>query len=246
MTPECQILYQDNALVAVCKPAGILSQDGGPHEPSMPALLRDALQSVGEPHEIYPVHRLDRLTSGVLLFARTPKAAAALSRSIAAQQWHKCYYAVLEGIPAAPQNTLTDLLYFDRQRDKGYVVKRPRQGVREARLTYRVLATLPQAPAAWYQAPQPGTTPPALSLLEVTPLTGRTHQIRLQFSSRGWPLCGDARYGAHCRRIPLALFAARLTVPHPITGHPVTFVSSPTLRGTAFGAFADHFATSDK
>ena len=135
MGASCQILQEDSAIVQCVKPRGILSQDSG--ERSMPALLRSALGT----EEIYPVHRLDQAVGGVMVYARTAEAAAALSRQIQCGKWEKTYLAVLEGAPDMPEGELTDLLYHDQRRNKTYVVTRERRGVKEARLLYRVLAT---------------------------------------------------------------------------------------------------------
>ena len=126
----------------------------------------------------------------------------------------KEYAAVLEGIPAEREGRLCDLLYFDRQKDKTYVVTRQRRGVHEARLTYQTVAT---------REPDE-VCPLPLSLVHVCLETGRTHQIRAQFASRRLPLYGDARYGAKTRTA-LGLFARSLSFPHPRDGKQMTFTA---------------------
>ena len=186
-----KILYQDRALVLCEKPAGVLSEEGG-----MPELLRDALGT----QEIYCVHRLDRETGGLMVYAKTKQAAAALSRTIADGGLQKEYLAVAEG--ETPVNgTLRDLLYRDAAKNKAYVVTRTRRGVREAELSYERLAFRD-----------------GLSLLRVRLKTGRSHQIRVQFASRGFPLVGDKKYGSKVRDADLALWSTRLSLPHPGSG----------------------------
>ena len=186
-----KILYQDRALVLCEKPAGVLSEEGG-----MPELLRDALGT----QEIYCVHRLDRETGGLMVYAKPKQAAAALSRTIADGGLQKEYLAVAEG--ETPVNgTLRDLLYRDAAKNKSYVVKRMRRGVREAELSYARLAFRDR-----------------LSLLRVRLKTGRSHQIRVQFASRGFPLVGDKKYGSKVRDADLALWSTRLSLPHPGSG----------------------------
>ena len=185
------ILYEDRSLILCEKPAGVLSEEGG-----MPELLRDALGT----QEIYCVHRLDRETGGLMVYAKTKQAAAALSRTITEGKLQKEYYAVAEG--ETPVNgTLRDLLYRDAAKNKSYVVKRMRRGVREAELSYERLAFRE-----------------GLSLLRVRLKTGRSHQIRVQFASRGFPLVGDIKYGSKVRDADLALWSTRLSLPHPGSG----------------------------
>lgn len=186
-----KILYQDRALVLCEKPAGLLSEEGG-----MPELLRDALGT----QEIYCVHRLDRETGGLMVYAKTKQAAAALSRTIAEGGLQKEYLAVAEG-ETPESGTLRDLLYRDAAKNKSYVVKRMRRGVREAELRYERLAFRE-----------------GLSLLSVRLKTGRSHQIRVQFASRGFPLVGDKKYGSTVRDAGLALWSTKLSLPHPGSG----------------------------
>lgn len=200
---DIEIVCQDREVLVCRKPAGLLSQGEG--EDALPTLLRR--QAGGE---IYPVHRLDRGTAGLMVFARTGKAAAALSQAIAAGKLEKTYLALVSGTPEPPAGELRDLLFKDRS-GKVFPVSRPRKGVREARLTYETLARFPEENAA---------------LLRVTLGTGRTHQIRVQFASRGWPLWGDGKYGSRVKG-PLGLFCCRLVFPHPGDGREMAFDALP-------------------
>lgn len=198
-----EILYADAAVAVVVKPAGVLSQ--GDAEDAMPVLLQKRLGGA-----IFPVHRLDQPTGGVMVYARTQDAAAKLSAQMQSEAFGKEYLAVLDGTPEPAEGELHDLLFFDRQKGKSYAVRRKRAGVKDARLAYRVLA---QAEG--------------LTLVRVRLFTGRTHQIRVQFSSRGWPLTGDGKYGSRNNRCTPALWSAELHFAHPVTGETLTFRSQP-------------------
>lgn len=198
-----EILYADAAVAVVVKPAGVLSQ--GDAEDAMPVLLQKQLSGT-----IFPVHRLDQPTGGVMVYARTQDAAAKLSAQMQSEAFGKEYLAVLDGTPEPAEGELHDLLFFDRQKGKSYAVRRKRAGVKDARLAYRVLA---QAEG--------------LTLVRVRLYTGRTHQIRVQFSSRGWPLTGDGKYGSRNNRCAPALWSAELHFAHPVTGETLIFRSQP-------------------
>ena len=209
-----QVFYEDREIIVCQKDPGILSQasaKGG--EADMTALLSVHFAESGEKATPFTVHRLDRATGGVMVYAKGPKAAAALSAAAAGDGMQKIYLAVIEGIPREASGEMTDLLFFDRTRDKTYVVDRVRRGVKEARLTYTLEKTVCVD----------GHT---LSLVRVTLLTGRTHQIRAQFAARRMPLFGDARYGAKTRG-SLGLFACSLAFRHPQTGEEMTFTATP-------------------
>ena len=187
-----EILEQNAAYVVCIKPAGIPSQGEGLD--AMPARL--AAEAGGE---IYPVHRLDQAVGGVMVYARTKQAAAALSRAIQEGRMEKDYLAVLTKPMAEASGTLRDLLYHDRVKNKTYVVKRKRNGVKEAVLDYETLASGAEG-----------------TLVRVHLHTGRTHQIRVQFASRGCPLAGDGKYGGR-GSAPL-LWSYRLAFPDPRDG----------------------------
>lgn len=189
-----KILYSDHDIVVCVKPAGVLSQDAG--EQSMPGLLRRQLSS----ETFHVIHRLDREVGGVMVFARTERAAAKLGKAVQERKLEKEYLAVLRGVPEMPEATLEDLLYHDKTKNKTYVVKRRRKGVRDAKLSYNVLKTEEQH-----------------ALVHVRLYTGRTHQIRVQFASRQLPLAGDGKYGGKEPGSSLGLWSFRLAFPHPIS-----------------------------
>ena len=217
------ILYEDDAVVVVEKPVGIPSEpvNGDGMVPRLAAQLNAP---------VWLVHRLDRGTGGAMAFAKNKFAAAGLSAMIARpaepddpKRFRKTYLAVVHGTPEPATGTMRDLLLHDRARNKSFVVTRPRKGVREAVLTYRVLGTVPHPDGV-------------RSLAEIALQTGRTHQIRVQFASRKWMLVGDARYGSPVKGDP-ALWCVRLRFPHPVTGRPVAVVCPPPTDGV-WGDFA--------
>ena len=184
-----EILEQTPQLVLCVKPVGVRAQ--GEAEADLPALLKRQLGC-----EIYPVHRLDQAVGGVMVFAKTAPAAAKLSQAIAGGELQKEYLAVLERSPEQTEGELSDLLFHDRTKNKTYVVSRQRKGVKEAKLAYRVLDV------------QNG-----LCLVRIRLYTGRPHQIRVQFASRGMPLVGDGKYGSRKNAAAPALWSYALTLP---------------------------------
>ena len=196
---ELKILHQDEQIVLCVKPAGVLSEEGG-----MPDLLRAQTGAA----DIFCVHRLDRDVGGLMVYAKTNAAAASLSRQIGEGSFHKRYLAVCRG-EAPAGGELRDLLYHDAKTNKSYVVKRQRKGVREAALRFETLARFN-----------------GLSLLRVELVTGRSHQIRVQFASRKLPLLGDRRYGGGAET-PLALWSGELGFRHPADGAPLLFRLPP-------------------
>ena len=193
------ILYEDKALIVCQKPAGVLS------EGEMPALLCEQLSL----KECFVVHRLDREVGGVMVFAKTKKAAAALSKSVQDKTLKKEYLATVEGEVTPEKGEMRDLLFRDAKKNKSFVVKRERKGVREAVLDYEVLES---------REIDNGMA----SLVKIHLHTGRTPQIRVQFSSRKHPLVGDSRYGSRIKH-DIMLWSHRLIFPHPDTGEEMEF-----------------------
>lgn len=203
-----RILYEDNHLVIAVKPVGVLSEDT-PGKPCMPALLREHYRAQGKPDFIATVHRLDKVVGGVMVFSRRREVTGKLTALVSEHKITKEYLAVLRGHPEKPADTLEDLLFRDSRVNKSFVVQRRRKGVRDARLDYTELGRTDD-----------------LSLVRVLLHTGRTHQIRVQFSHRGLPLLGDIRYGskADCST---ALWSYRLAFRHPVTGKTVDVTCPP-------------------
>ena len=203
-----EFLLIDNQIIVCVKPAGVLSTD----EPGgLPGLVRSALG--GECPPVRTVHRLDRAAGGVMLLARTRHAASDLGRQVMARGFEKEYLAVLHGAPDSAAGTLTDLLARNRAERKTYVADAPGEGVQEAVLDYRVLGGKD-----------------GLTLVRIALHTGRTHQIRAQFSSRGLPLAGDRKYGApETDGCDLALWSCRLAFDHPKTGERIDVSQRPPM-----------------
>ena len=216
-----RILYQDRHLLVCVKPVGVLSQPS-PTEAhgDMLSLLREqcSLPYIGL------IHRLDRGVGGVMVFAKTQAAAGKLSAAVADRSMSKEYLALVHGTPDPEAGELRDLLYKDASRGRSFVVDRMRAGVKEAALLYRTVAHIPATPD--------GTD--ALSLVQVHLLTGRTHQIRVQFSSRQMPLYGDGKYGARDRGA-IGLWSYRLRFAHPFArGKTVDISCLPPAEHEAF------------
>ncbi len=184
-----EILEQTPGLVVCIKPVGVHAQ--GEEPDALPALLASSSSAL-----VYPVHRLDQAVGGVMVFAKTAPAAAKLSQAIAGGTLQKEYLAVLGARPKDDSGELFDLLFHDRFKNKTYVVSKERKGVKKALLSYRVVAEAD-----------------GLCLVHVRLHTGRTHQIRVQFASRGMPLVGDGKYGSRKNAASPALWSYALTVP---------------------------------
>ncbi len=204
---ELRILEKNDAFAVVVKPRGLESEAGEGRE-NVPAVLSEMLYCPAE--RIYPVHRLDRPTGGVMVYALTKGAAAALSRSLQEGRFEKEYLAVCDRAPEEKSGAWRDLMFWDSRARKAYVVKRERRGVREARLEYSTERELPEGRV----------------LLRIRLLTGRTHQIRVQCASRGLPVAGDRRYGSRTA-CGLGLWCETLCFPDPAGGGMLRFTCPP-------------------
>ncbi|MBR3818306.1 MAG: RluA family pseudouridine synthase [Clostridia bacterium] len=213
---KTKILFEDKDIIVCVKPSGIISQSG--EGESMISLLNKHFLENVEKSQAYPVHRLDRETAGVMVYAKNSKSAAALSRQIEQNAVKKHYYAVVKGAPEEKCGVLKDLLFRDKQKNKSYTVKRMRKGVREASLQYEVIG-------------ENG----GFSMLDILLHTGRTHPIRVQFSSRKMPLYGDGRYGGGGGN--LALFAHTLEFSHPVSGEKLAFSDKPDMSAEPWNMF---------
>ena len=179
-----EILYSDKQIVVCVKPVGLDS------EQEVPTALKEQLGG-----EIFPIHRLDKNVGGVMVYARTKQAAANLSKAVQEGTMVKEYVAMVHGTPPE-SGDWEDLLWKDSKKNKVFVVKRMRGGVKKARLEYKRLTA--------------GET----SLVHIRLHTGRSHQIRVQFSSRGFPLVGDHKYGSRDDKTEPMLFSCRITFPY--------------------------------
>ena len=202
-----ELIYQDDDIVVAIKPPRVLSTD----EPGgMPDLVREAL---GDPKaDVRTVHRLDRVVSGLMVLARNPQAASELSRQIREDIFEKEYLAVVHGHPAKPADRLCDLLERNKAERKTYVVTQPAKGVQEAILDYQTVSQIEK-----------------LTRVRIQLITGRTHQIRAQFSSRNLPLVGDRKYSLNEDNCEIALWSCRLAFNHPKTGEKMDFYRDPPI-----------------
>ena len=177
-------LFSDKDIAVCVKPVGLDS------EAEFPAAIKEALGG-----EVFPIHRLDKNVGGVMVYARSKQAAAALSKAVQDGAMVKEYVAMVHGTPPE-SGDWEDLLWKDSRKNKVFVVKRVRSGVKKARLEFRRLSQ--------------GET----SLVRIRLHPGRSHQIRVQFSSRGFPLVGDHKYGSRDQRTAPMLFSCRITFPY--------------------------------
>ena len=202
-----ELIYQDKDILVCIKPARVLSTD----EPGgLPELCRQAL---GNPNaDVRTVHRLDRVVSGLMVLARNAQAASELSRQIRENEFEKEYLAVVHGCPGEEKGTLRDLLGRDKARKMTYVAPEPAKGVQEAVLHYQL------------QNRKNG-----LSRVRIQLETGRTHQIRVQFASRGMPLVGERKYSQLDDPCEIALWSYRLAFRHPKTGEKMEFTHQPPV-----------------
>ena len=200
-----EILYQNANFLVCIKPARVLSTD----EPGgLPELVREAL---GDPKaDVRTVHRLDRVVSGVMVLARSAAAASELSRQIREDHFHKEYLAVVHGCPGESRGTFRDLLGRDKARRMTFVAAQPGKGIQEAVLSYQVLNRQED-----------------MTRVRVLLQTGRTHQIRVQFASRGMPLVGERKYAVLNDPCEIALWSAKIGFTHPGTGEWVEFAKEP-------------------
>lgn len=202
-----EILFKDEHIVVCIKPSGVLSAKDASGKPNMTDLLAEELNC----ENVYPIHRLDREVSGVMVFALTSSAAARLSSDAADHtRFVKEYMAVVKGCPNEPAGIFEDLLFKDSSKNKSYVVKKMRRGVKKAKLSYEVLENADDK-----------------TLVKVRLFTGRTHQIRVQFASRKMPIVGDRKYGGTSDENGIALYSVGISFHHPETNELLTFEHIP-------------------
>ena len=188
------ILYSDKNIAVIIKPVGLDS------ETETPSAIKQILGG-----EVFPIHRLDKNVGGVMIYARTKAAAASLSKTVQEGLMIKEYVALVHGTP--PENgNWEDLLFKDSRKNKVFVVNRERKGVKKARLEFkRLLNSAPYSSSL---------STDETSLVHVRLHTGRSHQIRVQFASRGFPLVGDHKYGSRDEKTEPMLFSCRITFPY--------------------------------
>jgi 23S rRNA pseudouridine1911/1915/1917 synthase len=214
---EPEILYEDNHCLAVHKPAGLLSQGDRTGEPSLVDVVSHYLKMrYAKAGNVYVglLHRLDRPASGVILLAKTSKAAGRLSEQFRAGAIAKLYWAIVEGAPPADSGSWTDVVTKDTRANRACAHGKEQLAGKEASVEFKILER-------WQFR----------SKVELRPRSGRSHQLRVQLASRGLPILGDIKYGSKVRlkaldgRLRIALHAREITFTHPIRSEAITIVS---------------------
>ena len=222
---QVKIIYEDNHLLAVEKPANMLSQADGTGDADLLTVLKDYIKmKYNKPGNVFLglVHRLDRPVGGAMVFAKTSKAASRLSEQIRKGDFGKTYLAVVHGAPVPPSGRLEHYLAKDERTNTVRAVAYNNVEGKKAVLDYEVLRNESE-----------------LSLVKINLLTGRPHQIRAQFSAAGHPLYGDARYGRGLNRPgrQIALWSLRIACKHPTNGEDMVFESTPPLEAHPWNLF---------
>jgi 23S rRNA pseudouridine1911/1915/1917 synthase len=225
MVQPIRILFEDNHLLAVSKPAGVATMGAAAEAPSLVKMAKEYLkEKYQKPGNVYlgVVSRLDSPVSGVVIFARTSKAAARLTEQFRARRVKKVYWTLVEGIVEPSSGDLADYVARDDANHRMRIVGANFPGAQEAKLGYRRLKVLKNN----------------LSLVEVELHTGRKHQIRLQFSELGHPILGDRKYGSRGEfGGGIALHAKSLTLDHPVRHESMTFEVAPPKTWNRFGKY---------
>lgn len=201
-----KVLFEDEHIIVCEKEVGMLSEDSASDE-SLPNILKNQTGS-----EIYALHRLDKPVGGAIMYAKTKKSASAFSQLIAQNALKKTYFAVTDGKIKEKTGEMRDLLFKDSRKNKTFVVKRVRKGVKEAVLRYEILSENNNH-----------------SLVKIELETGRSHQIRVQFASRKAPLTGDGKYGSCDNKCSVALWSQNLCFIHPFTKEEINISSLPDM-----------------
>ena len=243
MSGKLRVIYEDNHVLGVVKPAGMLAQGDRTGDVTALELARRHVRETRDrPGNVFLglVHRLDRPVSGVMVFARTSKAASRLARSFHDRRVEKHYLCVVSGIMREDEGELTG--HIERAHTRSRMTARASARSREAVLRYRVLGRCKRVEASGVH-PRQRRDDPSMTLLEVLHCTGRHHQIRLQLSAAGHPVRGDLKYGA-VTPLPdrsIALHAMRLRVPHPVRDEVIDLCAPPPSCApwTEFGAAID-------
>ena len=210
-----KVIYEDNHLLVVEKPVNILSQGDDTNDKDMVNLLKDYVKNkYNKPGNVYIglVHRLDRPVGGVMVFAKTSKAASRLSEQVRNKTFKKTYRAVIHGTMNKKEDTLKDYLYKNKKTNMVTVVNKNHKEAKDAILNYETLGSKN-----------------GFSLVEIDLKTGRSHQIRVQFASRRHPLFGDQRYGKDVNKVgqQISLWSYKIEIDHPTTKEKMVFTCEP-------------------
>lgn len=211
------VIYEDNHVIVVEKPCNVPSQADKTGDADMLTLVKAYIkEKYQKPGDVYLglVHRLDRPVGGIMVFARTSKAASRLSEAIRINDFSKKYLAVVEGIFEEKTGTFEDYLFKDEALNKSRVVSKEKKGAKFAKLSYEVVEECED-----------------MSLVKINLETGRHHQIRVQFSHAGHPLIGDQKYGKSAPGVQIALWAYELEFKHPVKDEVMKFTCMPAKVG---------------
>lgn len=223
MENKFEILFEDNHVIVVLKPQNVSSQADESGDKDMLSMVKEYIkEKYNKPGNVYVglVHRLDRPTGGVMVFAKTSKAAARLSEQFKNHEAEKTYLAITKGILKNNQGKLVNYLLKDEKNNKARVVPMTTTGAKKAELDYTVLEQNED-----------------LNLVKIKLGTGRGHQIRVQFATIGCPVYGDQKYGTSMPKINLNLFAYELRFYHPITKEKMVFRAYPPENLSAWNKF---------
>ena len=224
---QLKVIYEDNQIIVVEKKPNIPSQSDKTGDLDMLTIVKQYIkEKYNKPGNVYLglVHRLDRPTGGIMVFARTSKSASRLSNSIREKKIKKTYLAVVDGILENKEGTLEDYLYKDQRNNVSKVVSKDKKNAKLAKLDYKVLKVSEKN---------------KLSSVEIKLHTGRHHQIRVQFANIGHSLFGDQKYGTRGKGKQIALWAYKLTLVHPVTKKEMTFTDEPEWNNPGWGNFID-------
>lgn len=216
-----ELLVNDKDIIVCVKPVGLLSEQGNLKDKNMP----DALKKQTGCYRVDTLHRLDKAVGGVMVYSKSRLASAALSKAIASHKMLKEYLAVVHGQPQPANGIMEDILFKDSSKNRSYVVKTERKGTKFASLEYETVASAK-------------TESGVVSLVKIRLHTGRTHQIRVQFSSRKMPLMGDGKYGGN-DKCDIALWSYHLAFAHPKTGKPVDVKRLPQTGKFPWNVFKE-------
>ena len=214
------VLYEDNHIIVVEKPVNIPSQGDKTGDLDMLTIVKNYIkEKYNKPGEAYIglVHRLDRPTGGVMVFARTSKVASRLSEAVRNKELNKSYLAIVDGKMEKEKDTFKDYLYKNEKTNTSRIAKPNEKNAKEAILDYEVVLYNEKI---------------NMSVVKVNLHTGRHHQIRVQFASRGHSLNGDQKYGTRGRGKQLCLWAYKLSFMHPVTKELMEFKSLPKIEGS--------------
>ena len=214
-----KVIYEDNHIIVVEKPPNIPSQGDKTEDTDMLTIIKEYLkEKYNKPGNVYLglVHRLDRPVGGVMIFAKTSKAASRLSNQVREKIFKKEYLAIVDGKPEKNKGTLENYLLKNEKTNTSKIVKENTSGSKYAKLEYEVLKYNEEID---------------LSLLKILLHTGRHHQIRVQLAGMGHSICGDQKYGTRGRGKQISLWAYKLTIEHPITKESMTFTDIPEPIG---------------